>query len=202
MSDTLQEDRQLLSKCLAGDRAAADSLVHRFSNLVYKAVQNTLLINQVSYTREDVEDLHNTVFLHLFENKCKKLRQYQGRNGCSLASWIRLVAVRIVLNELRRRGVDYIGSKRIRIGLDQVPELRESGDDTWSQLMQAERERLLEEGVRSLSPRYRLFIELHYYRGQTLADVATAMQLSMDNAYTLKHRAVQKLKMQIFSVDE
>ena len=101
MNHPLKEDRELLSKCVSGDRTASEMLVRRFSDLVYRAVQYTLMAKHVSFNRHDLEDLHNTVFLRLFEQGCKKLRQYQGKNGCSLASWIRMIAVRTVLDHLR-----------------------------------------------------------------------------------------------------
>jgi len=77
--------------------------VRQFSDLVYKSIQATLLVTQVRFNKQDLEDMHNTVFLQLFEDKCKKLRQFEGRNGCSLASWIKLVAGRIVLNYVRKK---------------------------------------------------------------------------------------------------
>jgi RNA polymerase sigma-70 factor (ECF subfamily) len=197
MNKFLQEDRRLLSRCFSGDSEAADRLVRQFSNLVYKTVHHTFLVNQAAFTREDVEDLHNTVFLRLFDNRCKKLKQYQGKNGCSLASWIRLVTVRTVLNELRRKGVDSVGSHRRRKPLEEVPEIRENQDGPRAQMVRAEQERLLKDSFEKLPPRYRLFIELHFVRELPLAEVAAAMQLTMDNVYTIKHRAIRKLKAQI-----
>ena len=81
--------------------------------------------------------------------------------------------------------------------LDDMAELSGNDDEAWTQIARAEQKRLLEDGFKSLPPRYRLFIELHFYRGLTLAEVASAMQLSIDNAYTIKHRAIQKLKARV-----
>ena len=99
MKSTVGEDRALLSRCFSGDREAEETLVRQYSNLVYSAVQRTLMMRHVPYNSQDLEDLHNTIFLRLFEAQGKKLRQYQGKNGCSLATWIRTVAVRTVLEE-------------------------------------------------------------------------------------------------------
>jgi len=104
---TAREDRRLLSKCLAGDRGAWEKFVTRFSGLVYISVRDTLSSRGTFFSREDFEDLHNTVFLHLFENNCRKLSQYQGRNGCSPASWLRVVTVRMALNYVRDRSAPY-----------------------------------------------------------------------------------------------
>ena len=95
-------DQALLAGCISGNRLTQEALVKQFSNLVYTSVQYILRARNISYCRSDLEDLHNTIFVTLFEKGCKKLRQYKGKNGCSLASWIRLIAIRTVLDHLRK----------------------------------------------------------------------------------------------------
>jgi len=199
MNHTVEVDRQLLSRCLSGDRKASESLVRRFSNLVYGSVQYTLMAKHVSFSRQDLEDLHNTVFLRLFEGGCKKLRQYQGKNGCSLASWIRMIAVRTVLDHLRKKGVDAMVWQKRRIPLEALPELKADEAECGAQIEQAQQGRLLQDGMLRLPPRDRLFIKLHFDQGLSVAEVAEAMHLSIGNAYTVKHRAIQRLKSHVAS---
>jgi RNA polymerase sigma factor (sigma-70 family) len=194
MSSSPEEDRRLLARFLSGDRSAAETLVRRFSNLVYRAVQHTLLTKHVPFEKHDLEDLHHTVFLQLFEQGHKKLRQFRGENGCSLASWIRLVAVRIVLNELRKKGVDSIARQQMQVPLEEISELKGTQEEASALMLKAEQEHLVKEGLKNLPPRYRLFVKLHFFQGLSLEDVAGAMQLSRENAYTIKHRAIQRLR--------
>jgi len=200
MKVSFKEDRKLLSQCLAGDRKASEDFVRRFSNLVYKYVQYTLMAKNVRFNREDLEDLHNTVFLRLFEQNCRKLQQYQGKNGCSLASWIRMIAVRTVIDHLRKKGVDTMVWQKKKVPLEDVPELRDHSDGVEIRIEEAEKARLLQKGIQRLSPRYRLFMRLHFDQGLPVAQVAETMKLSMDNAYTLKHRAIQSLKSHVASM--
>ncbi len=200
MNRTIENDRQLLSKCLAGNRDAAETLVRRFSDLVYRSVQCTLLSRNVAFNREDLEDLHNTVFLRLFEQGCKKLRQYKGINGCSLASWIRMITVRTVIDHLRKKGVYAMGWHKKRVPLDELPELRAVEGKFWSQIDNAEREHVLKDGMQRLPPRDKLFLKLHFEQGFSVAEVAETMQLSINNAYTVKHRAIQRLKSNVASI--
>ena len=202
MNRSFEEDRRLLSRCLSGHRKASEILVRRFSGLVYRSVQFTLTAKQVSFNRQDLEDLHNTIFLRLFEQGCKKLRQYQGRNGLSLASWIRMIAVRTVLDDLRKRGIDTMVWQKERIPLEKLPELRADGVECGADMEKAEREHLLHVGMQRLPPRERLFMKLHFDQGLSLAEVAEAMQLSIGNAYTIKHRAVQRLKSHVTSAGD
>ena len=178
-----EEVQRLLSKCISGDRKSSEIFVRQFSGLIYKSIQHTLITRQVPFNRQDLEDLHNTVFLQLFENRCKKLRQYEGRNGCSLASWIRIVTVRIVLNHLRKKGLDALVNQKKRIPLEDLPELKGTGMEPLSMMERAEQERLIQDGIRKLSPRDRLFMRLHFEMGLSLEEVAETMKFSIENAY-------------------
>jgi len=195
-----EQDRKLLARCLSGDREAAEDFVRRFSSLIWQSVRHIFLMKHLPFTRENLEDLHNTVFLQLFEQNCKKLRQYEGKNGCSLASWIRLIAVRTVLSHLRKKGVYSLISQEKRISLEEIPELKAEQVSAWSAIEDAERKRLVQDGIQNLPARDRLLMKLHFEQGLTLAEVAGAMCLSIQNAYTLKHRAIQKLKASIDGV--
>ena len=197
MKSTLEEDRDLLAGCFAGDSEAAETLVRQFSNLVYKTIQHTLIVKHISFNKEDLEDFHNTVFLRLFERGCKKLKQYQGKNGCSLATWINLITVRTVLDHLRKKGVDSIARRDTQITLDEVYGLKGDECDGLALLERAEKEQLLREGMQNLPPRDRLFMKLHFDQGLSVAEVAAAMQVSVENVYTIKHRAIQRLKTQV-----
>ena len=202
MNHSFKEDQLLLSRCISGNRRASEIFVRRFSGLVYRYVQNALIIKNISFNSQDVEDLHNTMFLQLFEQECKKLRQYQGRNGCSLASWIRIVTVRIVLNHLRKKGIGAIVWQKKQIPLEELPELKGDEIEPWVVMEKAERERLLQNGIQNLTPRDRLFVKLHFDHGLSMVEVASAMQISYQNAYTVKHRAIQRLKSFMASAEK
>ncbi|MEA1867282.1 MAG: sigma-70 family RNA polymerase sigma factor [Thermodesulfobacteriota bacterium] len=197
MNRSFQEDRELLSRCLAGNRMASETLVRQFSDLVYRSVQYTLMTRHVPFSRHDLEDLHNTVFLRLFEQGCRKLGQYEGKNGCTLASWIRMIAVRTVLDHLRKKGVDAIGRQKKRIPLEELPELRSDEVEVGAQIEKVEQGRLLQEAMQRLLPRDRMFMKLHFNHGLSVAEIAETMRLSISNAHTLKHRAIQRLRLHI-----
>ena len=199
MNDSSEENRELLSRCFSGDRKSSENFVRQFSSLVYKSIQYTLLSKQVPFGKQDLEDLHHTVFLKLFERSFAKLRLYKGKNGCSLASWIRIITVRTVLDQLRNKGYDAIGWQNKRIGLDQLPELRFDDFEIAGRLEAAELNRILRICIEMLPARDKLFIKLHFFRDFPIYEVAKIMQLSINNLYTLKHRAVQRLKSLVAS---
>jgi RNA polymerase sigma factor (sigma-70 family) len=194
MRSSLEEDRKLISKCISGDRDAGENLVRLFSNLVYQTVRSTFLAKQAPFTRQDLEDLHNTVFLGLFEQGCARLRSYQGRNGCTLASWIRIVTVRMVLNHLRKKGVDGPLWEKKKTPVEDLSWLMGNDPGALALMESAEQEKLVHDGMESLAPRDRLFMKLHIGHGLPVEEVAETLRISIENAYVVKHRAVERLR--------
>ncbi len=194
MKTSVQEDRRLLSRCLDGDREASELFVRRFSGLIYHSVRHTLAAKGIPFSSEDLEDLHNTIFLHLFENRGRKLSQYQGKNGCSLASWLRVVAVRIVLNYIRDSGSYKAFRQEKQAPFENLSVQDKEALGPLALMEQAERRRLLQSAIQLLSPRDRLFMKLYFEDGLVIEEVAAALRISVQNAYTVKHRAVQRLR--------
>jgi len=191
------KDRRWLKKCIAGDKKACGKFVREFSDLVYRSVRHTLWVKNVYFNQDDLEDLHNTVFLKLFENQAKKLGQFKGKNGCGLGTWIRIITVRIVLNHIRKKGLDSITGQQKRIPLEDIPELSLADSGPLAEIEKAEKQQSIKDGIRDLPPRDRLFLLLHYENGYSLKKVAETMKLSLNNAYIIKHRAIQKLKSRL-----
>ena len=194
MSRSAEEDRRLLSGCLTGDRRASELFVRRFSGLIYHSVRHILTTKHIPFSNEDLEDHHNTIFLLLFENGCRKLSQYQGKNGCSLASWLRVVAVRTVLNYERDRGINGALRQDGQTPLENLSEEHGESPGPLALLEEVEQRRLLQETIPLLSPRERLFIKLHMEQGLPMEETASALGISIQNAYTVKHRAIKRLK--------
>jgi RNA polymerase sigma-70 factor, ECF subfamily len=195
MTPAGEEDLRLASRCAAGEGEALEALVNRFSGLIYHAVKQTLVLKRVPHTRQDLEDLHGSVFLQLLDKGCRKLGQYRGTNGCSLASWIRLIAIRTVLNHLRAQGMDSFswGDRRSAIE-DLHGELAAEGAEVSRKVEKEEELRMVEEGIHRLPAKERLLMRLHFERGLALEEVADVMHLTLQNAYTIKHRAVKRLR--------
>ena len=107
------------------------------------------------------------------------------------------MTVRIVLNHLRKKGFDAVCWRKKQVCLDDIPELKGEVPDPVAVMNRAEQERRLREGIDHLPPRGRLFMTLHLRQSLSVEEIASAMNISIQNAYTIKHRAIRKLKAHI-----
>ena len=133
----------------------------------------------------------------LMEDDCRRLRSFQGKNGCSVRSWIRLIAV--------RRTVDWLRRQRRHISLDAEDEVRgaptlvEAGPDPLERLLDrddAARWGRLGELAGALSERDQLLLHLLYTEGLSADAAAAALRIKKGALYTRKTRLVQRLREQ------
>ena len=190
---TASQDKILFIGCCKGDRAAQEALVRQFSNLVYSIILKTFKARAYECTSQDLEDLHNTVFMRLLERRCRRLRQFKGKNGCSLASWIRVITVRTVINHLRQRRDALSRPSRLDSG-DMLIHLHADIPEPWQVLDRMEKNEMIHKAMKSLPPRDRLFLKLHCFEDLSIREVAGMLQISENNAYSLKYRAIKRLK--------
>ena len=180
------EDRHLLNGLFNSRPRSAETLIETYSDLVYRTVQFTLISKSIFFTKDDLEDYHNTIFLSLFENDYKKLRQFKGKNGCSLKSWIRVVAVRKILDSLR--------TQKKNLSIDDLPEFVDHDFHLQELLEKKQNKKLLAKGLETLKPRDRMFMKLHIEKGLSVSETSSVMGITTGSAYLLKHRAIEKLK--------
>jgi len=196
MKNSIEEDRHLINQCLDGDTDALEEFISQYSPLVYRYVQQTFVANNTSFEEDDIMEHHNSVFVHLLENQCRKLTQFKGINGCSLASWIRLLTCRVVMNKLREDTVDAAWFGYC------VP-LEEAADVIFEELgaletMETEERKLFVRNCfQKLNARDRLFLKLHVEQDLPIPKVAVIMQIPVANAHTLRYRSFERLKRQI-----
>ncbi|MCR4413161.1 MAG: sigma-70 family RNA polymerase sigma factor, partial [Thermoguttaceae bacterium] len=94
-------DRTLLERCLARKPRAWEDFVDRFMGLVMHVVQHSSQARSIRLTSEDRDDLCAEVFLSLVKDNFAILRHFRGQS--SLATYLTVVARRIVVKELLQR---------------------------------------------------------------------------------------------------
>jgi RNA polymerase sigma-70 factor, ECF subfamily len=94
-------DRNLLKRCLAEEAGAWKDFVDRFLGLFTHVIRHTAHARSVQVTTEDVDDLSAEIFLTLLQNNFAVLRHFRGKS--SLATYLAVVARRVVVREMSRR---------------------------------------------------------------------------------------------------
>lgn len=94
-------DRKLLKQCLSHTPGAWQDFVDRFIGLIVHVINHTAHARSVVIGPADVDDLCSDVFLALLKDDFAVLRNFRGES--SLATYLTVVARRVVVREIVRR---------------------------------------------------------------------------------------------------
>ena len=179
------KEKTLLAGCLKGEKAAWDAFVLQYSSLVYHTIRKTFTLHHTEPRSDLVEDLYQELFLSVLKDDCKKLSQFRGDRGCTLASWLRVVVARLTIDFLRRQPPPS----------GEVPDgLARDDPDPAESLINEEQERLLNETLQTLSPRDCIFLDLCYRQILPAEEIAAILKTSVSAVYTQKSRVLAKLR--------
>lgn len=180
-----EQEKTLLAGCMKGDKAAWDALVQQYSNLVYHTIRKTLTLHHTQCGHETVEDLYQEVFLSLLKDDCRKLGQFRGDKGCSLASWLRVLTSRLTIDFLRKQRTQEV----------EITETIASDQPGASDVMlDREQSESLLRAIESLSARDRMLIQLSYHQSLPPEEIAAVLHISVGAVYTQKSRVIGKLR--------
>ena len=115
-------DRKLLQRCLDRKPGAWEDFVDRYLGLVVHVIHHTAQSRSIVPTPADVDDLAGEVFLAIIADDFATLRHFRGES--SLATYLTVVARRVVVRELlKRRSANSLWSSadRERQPVDQPP---------------------------------------------------------------------------------
>ncbi len=191
---TPSDDFSLLKECISGKKEAWDTFVNRFSKLIYYSINKTLKLHTCNMEQEDVGDIYNSIFLSFIENNYKKLRQFEGREGCTLPSWIRLITIRHTIDFLRsqKRHISIDGdSDEVRPLIDTLQDNKASVDEL---IELTETERIIKESIETLPSSDQLFMKLYYEKELPPEEIASIMNVSVNTIYSKKNRIREKIK--------
>lgn len=94
-------DRNLLNRCLSREPRSWENFVDRFLGLVLHVVNHTAQARSVRLADQDREDLVSEVFLAIVRDDFAVLKHFRGQS--SLATYLTVVARRVVVRELMKR---------------------------------------------------------------------------------------------------
>ena len=97
------DELEFIRTCATLDDKAWQEFLNRYSRLIYTYIYRvTVNLNGLSRSDPFIDDVYQGLLHSLIDDNARKLRTFKGLNGCSFASWLRLVTVNYTLSCLRR----------------------------------------------------------------------------------------------------
>jgi len=179
-----EQEKKLIAGCVKGEKPAWDAFVRQYSNLIYHTIKKTFSLHYTEPRPDLVDDLFQEVFLSLVTDDFAQLRRFRGDRGCTLASWLRMIAARRTIDHLRKA----------RLQRQTITDAADCTDD----VSDAVSERLWSESLArvldTLAPRERIMIDVFFRQNLPAQDVASILHLSIGAVYTQKSRILDKLR--------
>ena len=176
-------DRSLLDRCLQRKPRAWEDFVDRFMGLVVHVVAHTAQARSVRLSPEDRDDLCAEVFLAVIGNDFAVLRSFRGQS--SLATYLTVVARRIVVKELLRQKTP----ARLEDGSVQ-PLSRETPDVEQRLSNQEEVRRLLE----VLQGTEAEVVRMYHLEGKSYREIGSAVGMPENSIGPILSRARNKMR--------
>jgi RNA polymerase sigma-70 factor (ECF subfamily) len=177
----MEEDFELLAAWQAGDQQAGNRLVRRHFSSLYRFFRTKL--------EDGVEDLTQQTLLALVEGRDRF------REDGSFRAYLFGIARRQLMMALRSR---YRSRKVFSPAETSIRELGGESDASPSQVVAAHWEqRLLLAALRSIPVDHQIVVELHYWEGMTVAEIADVIEVPSGTVKSRLSRARDALQKRI-----
>ncbi|NIL98632.1 MAG: sigma-70 family RNA polymerase sigma factor [Planctomycetales bacterium] len=178
-------DRSLLERCVARQTGSWNEFVDRFMGLVIHVIHHAVQARSLQITAADEEDLAAEVLLEIIANDFAVLRQFRGQS--SLATYLAVIARRVVIRELLHR----FGRGRPTAGDGEMAEVSDPSRAAQDVLSDREQvERLLEE----LEGAEADVVRLYHLEGKSYYEISMATGMPENSIGPLLSRAREKLR--------
>ena len=192
--EIIRREKQLIARCVKGDKEAWDEFVDTYKALIYDAILRTFHFVGYKNIEEAAGDIFQDVFASLLRDNCRKLRSFKWKNGCSLASWLHIIAKNITFDYIRK----HFSREKIIVSLTKGSEDKEDTfedkESSLENLEHKEKVNIFEGALKELPKEDIYLIELLYFREYSSKRVAKILGKSVDALYMQKKRMIDKLK--------
>jgi RNA polymerase sigma-70 factor (ECF subfamily) len=181
--DRTEKEKTLIKQLSEKDSSAWKEFLTCYGGLIYSQVYYTLQRSNFKIPEDEINDAVQSLLQNLMENNCKKLLTFEGRGGCSLASWLRTVATNHTLSIIR--------SKKQTVPIDDVNEdkLHKNMEDSQGVIEKSPRDKAfdkqildrLQKAISKLPPRQQVIFQLYYKDEWKSQQIADFMRLTPNN---------------------
>ena len=187
-------DLEFIQRCVKGDSQYWDEFLTRYSRLIFNYIHNTLNAKGFIPTQEHAEDIFQGIFRSLIEYDYKKLKSFEARNGCSLASWLRQVTINFTIDYLRKVKPAVSMDAQDNEGLTLKDIVPDDAIPAPENLIHAEKLNTLKECIERLEKQDKYFLELHINRGLRLETLKGHFRVSRGAIDMQKSRIIGRLR--------
>jgi RNA polymerase sigma-70 factor (ECF subfamily) len=174
-NETVLDDTQLITHCLAGRQGAFDALVARHYRGIYN-VAYRMLANS-----DDAADLTQEAFLRAYTH----LRTFQLDR--SFIAWIRTITTNLCIDHLRRRGHPPVSlDERLEAGVQHADE--SAGISPEDTAVIADDSRRVLAAVQQLPEKQRAVLILRHVEGLKLEEISQTLRMPLGTVKTMLFR--------------
>ena len=171
-------DKEIIEKLIARDEKVTSLFFFKNCRPLFLSIIRYVFSYEVDY-----EEFVNEFYLYLMEENASKLRQFEGRS--SIYQWLKITAIR------------YFIAKRNRM-IDMAPKDTPLGITTHDEMVDEESETVARMDIASLfermsNKRYVYVIRRLVLDDAEPKDVARELQVSVENLYNIKKRAIASM---------
>lgn len=190
------DDLEFVQRCIKGDKLAWNAFVEKYSRLIYNYIHRVLAVQGVNLASpgESAQDLAQEIFLSLLKDNFRKLRTFKGKNGCTLATWLRVVTVHATLDYLRKARPLASLDAEDEEGFALTEVLPSSNASAAEEFSLKERQQTLKDCISRLDRDERHFLELHLNLGLSIEETKNVLGISRGAADMRKSRITDKLR--------
>lgn len=185
------DEEPLIERILAGDIAVFELLIRRYNPYLYKVGRS------YGFNHEDVEDLMQETFIHVYEN----LQKLENRSV--FKTWL----VRIMLNECYRkrlkannRGETAINALNYNLTISAMRD--NSNSDTERKVASRELNSVIEHSLKKIPFDYRIVFALREMNGFSVNETSKLLNLTETNVKVRLNRAKAMLRREVEKVME
>ena len=181
-------DRNLLDRCLRNDGSAWREFVDRFVGLFVQVIHHTAHARSVSLSASDTDDLCAEIFLAILADQSAILKRFRGES--SLATYLAVIARRIVVREIVRRRISEIPASG---KLGEIKNHAVSGLDA-RDIARIENRELVQQMLEGLSEQDASVIRQFHLEGKTYREIGELLGGPENSIGPTLTRAREKLR--------
>ncbi len=185
-----QDDLVLLRHVMTGEDVAWSVFYARFRNLMIACISRVCLRSGVRLQADDLSDILGDACMNMVAHDFRRLRLYKTDGGCSVSSWIGVIATSTAHDHLRRER-----RRRLDPMLDSdLERVAPPVDGPDSALMDRQQRSFVDHALAKFSARDKRFVELYFLEAMEPEAIAEEMGVSVSTVYSKKAKIKSRLK--------